>query len=63
MEEIRCFFKKGVAAQHEPNGMVRLQMEMLCKGRPSGKALLTPKLERVFVGLKVEKRKPVSAVA
>jgi hypothetical protein len=63
VEEIRRFLEKGVAAQHESDGMVRLQIEMLCKGLSSGKPLLAPSLECVFVGLEVEKRKPVSGTA
>jgi hypothetical protein len=51
MEEIGRFLEKGVAAQHESDGMVRLQIEMPCKGFSSGKPLLAPSPEGVFIGL------------
>jgi hypothetical protein len=63
VEEIRCFLVKGVAVQHESDGMVRLQIEMLRKGVLPGESLPVPSPERIFVGLKVEKRKPVNVLA
>jgi hypothetical protein len=63
MEKIRCFLVKGVAVQRESDGMVRFQIEMLRKGVLSGKPLPVPSPERLFVGLKVEKREPVRFAA
>jgi hypothetical protein len=63
VEKTRCFSVKGVATQRESDGMVRLQIEMRRKGCLSGKSLPVPSPERRFVGLKVEKRKPVRFTA
>lgn len=55
--------EKGVASQHEPDGMVGLQIEIFRKRRPSRKPLPVPSAECVFVGLQVENREPVGAMA
>jgi hypothetical protein len=59
VEKIRCLSVKGVAMQRKSDGVVRLQIEMLRKGVLPGKSLPVPSSERLFVGLKVEKRKSV----
>lgn len=63
VEQIGCFSIKGIAAQHESNRMMRLQIEILREGLPSGKPLPIPSLERVFGWFKVEKREPVRSVS
>ena len=63
MEETRCFLVEGVTVQRQPDGVVRLQAEIGRKGLLPGKSLPIPSPERVFVGLEVEKRKPVNIIA
>lgn len=63
MEETRCFLVEGVTVQRQPDGVVRLQAEIGRKGLLPGKSLPVPPPERLFVGLKVEKRKPVRVTA
>jgi hypothetical protein len=62
IEEIRSFLVKGVAAQSKSDGMVCLQIEILRNGIVPGKSLLMPSPEGVFIGLEVEKWKPVCAI-
>jgi hypothetical protein len=63
VEQIGCFPVKGIAAQHESNRMMRLQIEILREGLPSGKPLPRPSLERIFGRLKIEEREPVRSVS
>jgi len=63
VEQIGCFAIKGIAAQHEPNRMMRLQIEIPREGLPSGKSFPIPSLERVSGWFKVEEREPVRPVS
>jgi hypothetical protein len=63
VEEIGRFLEKRIASEHETDGVVGLQVEILRDRCPGGQSLPVPPVECELVRLKVEKRKPVGTIS